>query len=71
MKVNFGTTLLQVASQFADKEAMVNIERGRRFTLMELHRITNRICNMLMNHYGLRRGDVSLDESERIAFCKQ
>ena len=32
MKVNFGTTLLQVARQFADKEVLVNIDRGRRFT---------------------------------------
>jgi acyl-CoA synthetase (AMP-forming)/AMP-acid ligase II len=58
MKINFGTTLLQVARQFADKEVLVNVDRDRRFTFMELHRLTNRICTMLMNRYNMRRGNV-------------
>ncbi len=58
MKVNFGTTLLQVARQFADKEVLVNIDRRRRFTFMELHLLTNRICNMIMSRYGMGRGDI-------------
>ena len=58
MKINFGTALLQVARRFAEKEALVNIERGRRLSFMELHRLTNRVCRMIMERFGLRRGDV-------------
>ncbi len=61
MKVNFGQQMLHVATRFADKEALVNIERGRRYTFMELHLLTNKIANMLLNRFGLRRGDTYLN----------
>jgi fatty-acyl-CoA synthase len=61
MKINFGRLMLQMARQYPDKEALVNIERNRRFTFLELHRLTNKICNIMMGRFGLRRGDIYLN----------
>ena len=60
MKMDFARVMGQVAAQFADQEALVNIERNRRYTFRELHRLTNRIANMMRTRLGLRRGDVAL-----------
>ncbi|GJG94373.1 class I adenylate-forming enzyme family protein [Cupriavidus pauculus] len=60
MKMDFARVMGQIAVQFADQEALVNIERGRRYTFRELHRLTNRIANMMHTRLGLRRGDVAL-----------
>ena len=48
-KINFGRMLLQTARKFADKEALVNIERKRRYTYMGLHLVTNKICKRTIN----------------------
>lgn len=58
MKVNFGRILLQTARQFSDKKALVNVEKNRSYTFMELHLLTNRICNMMRDHFGLKAQDV-------------
>src|SRR5699024_6019837 len=58
MNVNFGRQLYQVANQFADEIALVNIEKDRSFTYMELHLLTNKICNMMRNEFNLQKGDV-------------
>ena len=58
MDIDWGRMLSQVAKRFPDKEAIVNIERDRRFTFMELHLLTNKICNMLKDRFGLARGDI-------------
>ena len=60
MKMDFARIMGQLALQFADEEALVNIERNRRYTFRELHRLTNRIANMMASRLGLRRGDVAL-----------
>ncbi|KWR89143.1 AMP-binding protein [Cupriavidus sp. IDO] len=60
MKMDFARVMGQVAVQFAAQEALVNIERGQRYTFGELHRLTNRIVNMMHTRLGLRRGDVAL-----------
>ncbi|WP_274381760.1 class I adenylate-forming enzyme family protein [Massilia cavernae] len=60
MKINFAQVMSQVAMHHADKEALVNIERMRRFTHRELHLFTNRIVNMMRERLQLRRGDVYL-----------
>ncbi|MDN3016168.1 AMP-binding protein [Paenibacillus sp. BSR1-1] len=57
MIVNFGRLLLQTAKQFSDKKALVNIEKNRSYTFMELHLLTNKICNMMKDHFGLKAGD--------------
>ena len=58
MNINFGQMMLQTARKFSDREALVNIERNRRYTFMELHLLTNQICNMMRDRFGLGVGDV-------------
>lgn len=59
-KVNFGRLLHQAAKRYADREAIVNIERNRRFTFMELHRLSNKICNMFKDRFKMEKGDIYL-----------
>lgn len=56
--MNFGRLMLQNAQQFSNKTALVNVEKDRSFTFMELHLLTNRICNMMSDHFSLKAGDV-------------
>ncbi|SCU86919.1 Acyl-CoA synthetase (AMP-forming)/AMP-acid ligase II [Cupriavidus necator] len=60
MKTNFSRLCAQIAMQYRDREALVNIERNRRFTHAQLHRFTNRVANMLRSRLALRRGDTYL-----------
>ena len=60
-KINFGRLLYQIARQYADMEAVVNIERDRRLSFMDLHLLTNKIANMLKDKFGLTRGDVYIN----------
>jgi acyl-CoA synthetase (AMP-forming)/AMP-acid ligase II len=57
MKMDFARTLAGLAGQYANCEALVNVERARRYTFRELHALTNRIANMTRFKLGLRRGD--------------
>jgi acyl-CoA synthetase (AMP-forming)/AMP-acid ligase II len=57
MKVNFARVIGIAARQFADREALVNVERKRRYTFRELHLVTNRIVNAMRDTLALRRGD--------------
>ncbi|KDP88489.1 long-chain fatty acid--CoA ligase [Cupriavidus sp. SK-3] len=60
MKMNFARTMGNLAVRFGDREALVNIERQRRYTFRELHALTNRIVNMMRDRLQLRRGDIGL-----------
>jgi fatty-acyl-CoA synthase len=55
--MNFGRTVEAMARQYGDAEALVNVERQRRYTFRELHSLTNRIANMMASKLGLGRGD--------------
>ncbi|MBS0641578.1 MAG: AMP-binding protein, partial [Proteobacteria bacterium] len=57
MDMDFGRVMGLMATRFGAREALVNTERGRRFTFREYHRLTNRIANMLTNRFGLGAGD--------------
>jgi len=57
MKVDFSIVSDNLAKTFGDAECMVNIERGRRYSFVEFHRLTNRIVNMMRDRLELRRGD--------------
>ena len=59
-RMNFARTMGNLAVRFADREALVNIERQRRYSFRELHALTNRIANMFRERLGLVRGDVYL-----------
>ena len=57
MMINMGRILQQTALRFADYPAVVNVERGRRFTYARMHELTNRLSNALKHRFGLGRGD--------------
>ena len=57
MKMNFARLTAQVARAYGDREALVNVERARRYTARELHLLSNRIVNMMRDRLQLRRGD--------------
>ena len=46
-----------LARNYGDREALVNVERNRRYTYRKFHACTNRIANMLRGTLGLRAGD--------------
>lgn len=50
--------MLQIAKAHKNKLALKNIERNREFTFMELHLLTNKICNMIHDRFGMRENDV-------------
>jgi fatty-acyl-CoA synthase len=49
-----------MAMRYRNNTAIVNVERNRRYTFAEYHRLTNRIANMSRDALGLRRGDKAL-----------
>ncbi len=57
MKMNFARMVGQLALRFGDQEALVNIERQRRYSYRQLHLHTNRIVNMMRTRLHLKRGD--------------
>jgi len=57
MKMKFSRVMGLLALRYADREALVNVERKRRFTYRELHACTNRIANVLRDTLKLRSGD--------------
>jgi len=57
MILNPGRILKQTALRYANETALVNCERDRRFTFKELHELTNKVCNMLVEEFKLGEGD--------------
>ncbi|GMG95126.1 AMP-binding protein [Cupriavidus metallidurans] len=60
MKTNFSRLFGNLVLRFAEREALVNIERNRRYNYREFHSLTNRIVNMMRERLQLRRGDIYL-----------
>ena len=56
MKINFSNHMENLANRYGECEAIVNIERNRRYSFAEFHALTNRIVNM-MTSLGLGAGD--------------
>lgn len=57
MKRNYARVMELMTLRYADRNALVNIERNRRFTYAELHLLTNRIANAIRSPLGLGPGD--------------
>jgi fatty-acyl-CoA synthase len=57
MKINFGRIMQQLANQHGEREAIVNVERNRRFSFAQYHALTNRIANSLRLALGVGEGD--------------
>ncbi|MGB0954525.1 MAG: class I adenylate-forming enzyme family protein [Panacagrimonas sp.] len=69
MKINFSNISQQFAESFGARQAIVNIERDRRYTYAEFHLLTNRIVNMMHAALELRRGDfwINMLENDNLA----
>ncbi len=57
MHLDFSIVSENLARVYGDAECVVNIERDRRYSYREFHRLTNRIVNMMRDRLDLRRGD--------------
>ena len=57
MKINFSRIFEGFANAYGDREAIVNIERNRRYNYREYHALTNRIMNMMHQTLGIERGE--------------
>jgi fatty-acyl-CoA synthase len=60
MRTNYCRVMATMALRYRNNIALVNVERQRRYTYPEYHRLTNRIANMVRDTLGLRRGDTAL-----------
>jgi acyl-CoA synthetase (AMP-forming)/AMP-acid ligase II len=58
MHIDFSVVSQNLARIYGDAECVVNVERNRRYSFVEYHRLTNRIINMMRERLGLGRGDV-------------
>lgn len=57
MLVNMGRVFKQNVLRHGQRTALVNVERDRRFTFSEMHRLSNQMSNMLTGRFGLGEGD--------------
>ncbi|MDM4764774.1 AMP-binding protein [Pelomonas sp. SE-A7] len=57
MKTNFCRVMRLLTLRHAASEALVNTERGRRYSFSEYHLLTNRIANAIRGELGLARGE--------------
>jgi fatty-acyl-CoA synthase len=57
MKMDFCRIMAGISLRYRDNIAIVNVERGRRYTYPEYHLLTNRIANLVHDALGLGRGD--------------
>ena len=57
MKMNFSRIMRLLALRHRDREAIVNVERNRRFTYEQYHLLTNRIADVLRSRLQVRAGE--------------
>jgi acyl-CoA synthetase (AMP-forming)/AMP-acid ligase II len=60
MQIDFSIVSENLARTYGDADCIVNVERDRRYSFREYHRLTNRVANMMRERLALRRGDVYL-----------
>jgi fatty-acyl-CoA synthase len=60
MKMNFCRIMRLLAMRYGDAEAVVNVERNRRFSFREYHLLGNRIANALQRRFAVDTGDTFL-----------
>ena len=60
MQIDFSVVSENLAKTYGDADCIVNVERDRRYSFREYHRLTNRVVNMMRARLALRRGDVWL-----------
>jgi acyl-CoA synthetase (AMP-forming)/AMP-acid ligase II len=57
MLVNMGRVFRQTALRYGGLPAVINVERGRSYSYLQMHEITNRLANALSARFGLSDGD--------------
>ncbi len=57
MKIQFGRVMRALALNHRRREAIVNVERNRRYNYWEFHLLSNRIAHVLSDTLGLGDGD--------------
>jgi acyl-CoA synthetase (AMP-forming)/AMP-acid ligase II len=70
MLANMGRLIGQTARRYAGHTALINVERNRRFTYGEMHRLTNRMCHVVSQRFGLGSGQfyAILLENDHVGF---
>jgi acyl-CoA synthetase (AMP-forming)/AMP-acid ligase II len=56
MLTNMGRLIGQTTARYADRPALVNVERGREFTYRQMHRLSNRISRVICERFRLGSG---------------
>lgn len=57
MKMNFSRIMRLMTLRYRDQEAIVNVERNRRYTYAQYHLLTNRIADVLRSTLQVGKGD--------------
>ena len=57
MKMNYARVIRSLSLKFKDRPAIVNLERGRRYSYWAYHLLGNRIANMLRTTLSVDEGD--------------
>jgi len=57
MRINFGTLFSLIATKHDDRTAVINVERERRYSYAEFHRLTNQVARMMRQRLGLAKND--------------
>ena len=57
MKMNFCRVMRLMTMRFSDRQAIVNVERGRSYSYHDYHLLTNRIADALQNALAIGKGD--------------
>lgn len=57
MKMNFSRIMRLLALRYRDQEAIVNVERNRRYTFEQYHLLSNRIADALRTTLQVGKGD--------------
>ncbi len=69
MNIDFGRVFEGVVDRYGDREALVNVEKNRRYSFRQLHLLSNQIANMMHEKLDLRRGDryLSILENDNLS----
>jgi len=70
MLINMNRLIGQIVQRHKTATALVNIERRRQFTYLEMYRLTNKACHAITGRFGLRSGDfyATLLENDHMGF---
>ena len=55
--LDMGRILRQLTLRFPERAALINLERGRKFSYGQMHELSNRVSNFLTGRFGLGPGD--------------